>query len=150
MENLVLKQMMFYTSGMFMYFKTRHTLPSKQYLLFLLLEDSFWSTLSGGDGDREILDKIPMLKMHLFAGKAKVILEVVAKHDDYQCLDFLSDFIWALAPLLSSNDTGHPIFSLECTKLITSSVALYLPWNVHALLVFLFFPDWLLLILQVS
>lgn len=43
--------------------------------------------------ETEILDKIPMLKMHLFAGKAKVVLEVVAKHDDYQCLDFLSDFI---------------------------------------------------------
>lgn len=33
------KEMMFYTSGIFMYFKIRHTLPSKQYLLFLLLEE---------------------------------------------------------------------------------------------------------------
>lgn len=100
MENLVLKQMMFYTSGIFMYFKIRHTLPSKQYL-FLLLEDSFWSRLSGGDGGRQIIDKIPMLKMRLFAGKAKVVLEVVATHDDCQCLDFLSDLIWALTPLLA-------------------------------------------------
>lgn len=39
--------------------------------------------------------------------------------------------------LLSCNDTGHPSLPLECTKLIPSSVALYLPWHVHLLF---FFP----------
>lgn len=39
--------------------------------------------------------------------------------------------------LLSCNDTGHPSFPLECTKLIPSSVAVYLPWHVHLLF---FFP----------
>lgn len=40
--------------------------------------------------------------------------------------------------LLSCNDTGHPSFPLECTKLIPSSVALYLPRHVHLLFFFSF------------
>ena len=76
-----------------MYFKIRHALPLKQYLLFLLLKDSFCSRLSGDDGDRQIINKIPMLKTHLVVGKAKAVLEVVSKHDGCQCLDFQSDAI---------------------------------------------------------
>ena len=52
----------------------------------------FQSRLNGDGGDRQLIDKIPMLKMHSAAGKAYV-LEVVSKHGGCQCLDFLSNII---------------------------------------------------------